>query len=147
MKTVLFFIINIFALFFLKTRRQRPTLKPSGSIVSKASEFVDIYRFPPSRPEPLYPQPIPDKTAAKCRKDVCLLPDCYCGGRDIPGRTTIFYVHEGVHFQSIIIFLIQQKNSRLLTNCDFYYIFQRKYFQKNVFKFKFLDISDIQNCL
>ncbi|XP_031627349.1 uncharacterized protein LOC116343441 isoform X2 [Contarinia nasturtii] len=65
--------------------RQRPTLKPSGAIVSKATEFVDIYRNPPTRPEPLYPQPIPDKTAAKCRKDVCLLPDCYCGGRDIPG--------------------------------------------------------------
>ncbi|XP_058980544.1 uncharacterized protein LOC101899401 isoform X2 [Musca domestica] len=65
--------------------RTRPTLKPSGTIVSKAQEFVDIYKNPPSRPEPLYPQPTPDKTAAKCRKDVCLLPDCYCGGRDIPG--------------------------------------------------------------
>lgn len=69
--------------------RQRPTLKPSGAIVSKATEFVDIYRNPPSRPDPLYPQPTPDKTAAKCRKDVCLLPDCSCGGRDIPGNFTI----------------------------------------------------------
>lgn len=67
-------------------RRSRPTLKPSGSIVSKATEFVDIYRFPPSRPEPLYPQPTPDKTAARCRKDVCLLPDCSCGGKEIPGN-------------------------------------------------------------
>ncbi|XP_039227195.1 uncharacterized protein LOC6526244 isoform X7 [Drosophila yakuba] len=65
--------------------RTRPTLKPSGTIVSKAQEFVDIYRYPPTRPDPIYPQPTPDKTAAKCRKDVCLLPDCYCGGRDIPG--------------------------------------------------------------
>ncbi|EDX03162.1 GD22994 [Drosophila simulans] len=65
--------------------RTRPTLKPSGIIVSKAQEFVDIYRYPPSRPDPIYPQPTPDKTAAKCRKDVCLLPDCYCGGKDIPG--------------------------------------------------------------
>lgn len=70
----------------MSNSRQRPTLKPSGSIVSKAAEFVDIYRNPPTRTEALYPQPIPDKTAAKCRKDVCLLPDCYCGGRDIPGR-------------------------------------------------------------
>lgn len=61
-------------------------MKPSGAIVSKATEFKDIYQYPPTRPEPLYPQPIPDKTAAKCRKDVCLLPDCYCGGRDIPGK-------------------------------------------------------------
>uniref|UniRef100_A0A6P4EMA2 Mucin-5AC isoform X5 n=1 Tax=Drosophila rhopaloa TaxID=1041015 RepID=A0A6P4EMA2_DRORH len=65
--------------------RTRPTLKPSGTIVSKAQEFVDIYRYPPSRPDPIYPQPTPDKTAAKCRKDVCLLPDCYCGGKEIPG--------------------------------------------------------------
>lgn len=66
-------------------RRQRPTLKPSQSIVKDAQPFADIYRFPPTRPEPLYPQPTPDKTAAKCRKDVCLLPDCSCGGKDIPG--------------------------------------------------------------
>ncbi|XP_041566209.1 uncharacterized protein LOC108145287 isoform X12 [Drosophila elegans] len=65
--------------------RTRPTLKPSGTIVSKAQEFVDIYRYPPSRPDPIYPQPTPDKTAAKCRKDVCQLPDCYCGGKEIPG--------------------------------------------------------------
>ncbi|XP_044257344.1 uncharacterized protein LOC123006716 isoform X8 [Tribolium madens] len=64
--------------------RPRPTLKPSTSIVSKASEFIDIYRYPPSRPAPIYPQPQPDKTAAKCRKDVCLLPDCSCGGKEIP---------------------------------------------------------------
>ncbi|KAL3290229.1 hypothetical protein HHI36_023586 [Cryptolaemus montrouzieri] len=65
--------------------RSRPTLKPSTSIVSKAQEFVDIYRYPPRRPYAIYPQPQPDKTAAKCRKDVCLLPDCNCGGKDIPG--------------------------------------------------------------
>ncbi|KAH8279619.1 hypothetical protein KR018_008352, partial [Drosophila ironensis] len=69
--------------------RTRPTLKPSGTIVSKAQEFVDIYRYPPSRPDPIYPQPTPDKTAAKCRKDVCLLPDCYCGGKDIPGELPV----------------------------------------------------------
>ncbi|CAH1960771.1 unnamed protein product [Acanthoscelides obtectus] len=65
--------------------RSRPTLKPTTSIVSKSQEYVDIYRYPPRRPSPIYPQPQPDKTAAKCRKDVCLLPDCSCGGRDIPG--------------------------------------------------------------
>ncbi|XP_018569336.1 uncharacterized protein LOC108909440 isoform X6 [Anoplophora glabripennis] len=65
--------------------RSRPTLKPSTSIVSKAQEFVDIYKYPPRRPDPIYPQPQPDKTAAKCRKDVCLLPDCSCGGKEIPG--------------------------------------------------------------
>ncbi|CAH2989692.1 unnamed protein product [Chilo suppressalis] len=69
--------------------RNRPTLKPSTAIVSKSTEFVDIYAHPPSRPAPVYPQPTPDKTAAKCRKDVCLLPDCYCGGRDIPGNLQV----------------------------------------------------------
>lgn len=77
------------SLFLLRISRSRPTLKPSGSIVSKATEFVDIYRNPPSRPEPLYPQPVPDKTAAKCRKDVCLLPDCSCGGKEIPGNVSV----------------------------------------------------------
>ncbi|XP_076247083.1 chitin deacetylase-like 5 [Calliopsis andreniformis] len=65
--------------------RSRPTLKPSTEIVSKAQEFVDIYRFPPTRPAPIYPTPQVDKPAAKCRRDVCLLPDCSCGGADIPG--------------------------------------------------------------
>ncbi|XP_011305621.1 uncharacterized protein Cda5 isoform X4 [Fopius arisanus] len=65
--------------------RSRPTLKPSTEIVSKAQEFVDIYRHPPARPPTLYPTPQVDKPAAKCRKDVCLLPDCNCGGADIPG--------------------------------------------------------------
>ncbi|XP_012275214.1 uncharacterized protein LOC105696933 isoform X1 [Orussus abietinus] len=68
--------------------RLRPTLKPSTEIVSKAQEFVDIYRFPPTRPAPIYPTPQVDKPAAKCRKDVCLLPDCNCGGSDIPGGVT-----------------------------------------------------------
>ncbi|KZC06145.1 hypothetical protein WN55_07607, partial [Dufourea novaeangliae] len=65
--------------------RSRPTLKPSTEIVSKAQEFVDIYRYPPLRPLPIYPTPQVDKPAAKCRKDVCLIPDCSCGGADIPG--------------------------------------------------------------
>ncbi|XP_043673935.1 uncharacterized protein LOC122631849 isoform X3 [Vespula pensylvanica] len=65
--------------------RSRPTLKPSTEIVSKAQEFIDIYRYPPVRPAPIYPTPQVDKPAAKCRRDVCLLPDCSCGGADIPG--------------------------------------------------------------
>ncbi|XP_053618934.1 uncharacterized protein Cda5 isoform X6 [Plodia interpunctella] len=69
--------------------RNRPTLKPSTAIVSKSTEFVDIYTYPPRRSAPVYPQPTPDKTAAKCRKDVCLLPDCYCGGKDIPGELPV----------------------------------------------------------
>ncbi|EGI57841.1 hypothetical protein G5I_14028 [Acromyrmex echinatior] len=69
--------------------RSRPTLKPSTEIVSKAQEFIDIYRYPPIRPAPIYPTPQVDKPAAKCRRDVCLLPDCSCGGSDIPGGIPI----------------------------------------------------------
>ncbi|XP_076630818.1 chitin deacetylase-like 5 isoform X2 [Colletes latitarsis] len=65
--------------------RSRPTLKPSTEIVSKAQEFIDIYRYPPTRPSAIYPTPQVDKPAAKCRRDVCLIPDCSCGGSDIPG--------------------------------------------------------------
>jgi hypothetical protein len=36
--------------------------------------------------EPIYPTPRVDQGAAKCRKDVCLLPDCNCGGKDVPGK-------------------------------------------------------------
>lgn len=87
---------------FFFRRGSRPTLKPSGTIVSKAvQEYVDIYRFPPSRPEPLYPQPTPDKTAARCRKDVCLLPDCSCGGKEIPGKNNEFTFH-WIHIQIYI---------------------------------------------
>nr|XP_023013002.1 uncharacterized protein LOC111503036 isoform X1 [Leptinotarsa decemlineata] len=76
--------------------RSRPTLKPSTSIISKVQEYVDIYKYPPSRPEPIYPQPQADKTAAKCRKDVCLLPDCSCGGKDIPGDLPVKQVPQMV---------------------------------------------------
>lgn len=80
------------SLILFHRRAGRPTLKPSKIIVEHAQQFVDIYRYPPSRPEPLYPQPTPDKTAAKCRKDVCQLPDCYCGGKDIPGNISIHFL-------------------------------------------------------
>ncbi|KAF5281218.1 hypothetical protein FQR65_LT14833 [Abscondita terminalis] len=76
--------------------RSRPTLKPSTSVIAKAAEFVDIYKYPPRRPDSIYPQPLPDKTAAKCRKDVCLLPDCSCGGKEIPGDLPVEQVPQMV---------------------------------------------------
>ncbi|XP_049873006.1 mucin-5AC isoform X2 [Pectinophora gossypiella] len=69
--------------------RSRPTLKPSTAVVTNPNPIVDVYAHPPRRPSPVYPQPTPDKTAAKCRKDVCLLPDCYCGGKEIPGNLPV----------------------------------------------------------
>lgn len=45
------FILKIKPLFneYNLNRRTRPTLKPSTSIVSKASEFVDVYKYAPAR--------------------------------------------------------------------------------------------------
>lgn len=84
--------------------RARPTLKPAAGFVSKAQEFIDIYRFPPTRPDSLYPQPTPDKTAAKCRKDVCLLPDCFCGGKDVPGIFSFIFTSYLIELHSQKLF-------------------------------------------
>ncbi|XP_071532571.1 chitin deacetylase 1 isoform X15 [Panulirus ornatus] len=38
----------------------------------------------PKRPAPVRPHPPADTKATKCDPKVCVLPDCYCGGKDIP---------------------------------------------------------------
>lgn len=54
------------------------------------------------RPDPIYPTPQVDKTAAKCRKDVCLLPDCSCGGKDVPGSKYLISLYsENIQFVKI----------------------------------------------
>lgn len=68
--------------------KRRPTLKPVSDLVpsKQASEpGIDIFKHPPKRLEPIFAQPIPDEPAAKCERDICRLPDCFCGGKDIPG--------------------------------------------------------------
>ena len=35
--------------------------------------------------EPIFAQPTPDVTAAPCDNEICRLPDCFCGGKNIPG--------------------------------------------------------------
>ncbi|XP_069981939.1 uncharacterized protein Cda5 isoform X11 [Penaeus vannamei] len=67
-------------------RSRRPTLKPVSEIApSGATSSVDIWKYPPRRPAPVRPQPPVDTKATKCDPKVCVLPDCYCGGKDIPG--------------------------------------------------------------
>ncbi|KAK7025427.1 Polysaccharide deacetylase [Halocaridina rubra] len=39
----------------------------------------------PKRPGPVRSQPPVDVKAAKCDPKICRLPDCYCGGKDVPG--------------------------------------------------------------
>ncbi|XP_069981928.1 serine-rich adhesin for platelets isoform X3 [Penaeus vannamei] len=70
-------------------RSRRPTLKPVSEIApSGATSSVDIWKYPPRRPAPVRPQPPVDTKATKCDPKVCVLPDCYCGGKDIPGGLT-----------------------------------------------------------
>lgn len=57
------------------------------SVPRPAQARWDVTNTACCRPESVYPTPTPDKSAAKCRKDVCLLPDCNCGGKDIPGAS------------------------------------------------------------
>ncbi|XP_076053302.1 chitin deacetylase-like 5 isoform X8 [Oratosquilla oratoria] len=57
-----------------QTPKSSPTQgppRPAGSI--------------PQRPQSLYPRPPVDVKATKCDSKKCLLPDCFCGGKDIPG--------------------------------------------------------------
>lgn len=51
------------------TRAPSPTTPPS----------------PPARPRNLYATPTPLETAARCEARKCRLPDCHCGGTDVPG--------------------------------------------------------------
>ena len=50
-------------------------------------------KFSNFRPTPVGPQPPVDSKAAKCDPKVCRLPDCYCGGKEVPGRLKIFYFY------------------------------------------------------
>jgi hypothetical protein len=66
--------------------KSRPTLRPKSQIVTKPSLPVrDVYVDAPSRVSQIYQTPIPNTPATKCKRDVCLLPDCNCGGKEIPG--------------------------------------------------------------
>ncbi|XP_071532563.1 uncharacterized protein Cda5 isoform X8 [Panulirus ornatus] len=66
-------------------RSRRPTLKPVSVLAPSApSVNIDIWRYPPRRPAPVRPHPPADTKATKCDPKVCVLPDCYCGGKDIP---------------------------------------------------------------
>lgn len=40
---------------------------------------------PPARPRNLYATPTPLETASRCEARKCRLPDCHCGGAEIPG--------------------------------------------------------------
>ncbi|XP_042880929.1 histone-lysine N-methyltransferase 2D-like isoform X8 [Penaeus japonicus] len=57
----------------------------SSSSSSASSGPVAVDNSVPKRPAPVRPQPPVDSKATRCDPKVCVLPDCYCGGKDIPG--------------------------------------------------------------
>ncbi|CAL8113684.1 unnamed protein product [Orchesella dallaii] len=69
--------------------RSRPTLKPKSQFKTQSAPVRDVYLDAPSRPENIYETPNPNTPATKCRKDLCVLPDCSCGGKEIPGGLTL----------------------------------------------------------
>ncbi|XP_069981946.1 uncharacterized protein Cda5 isoform X16 [Penaeus vannamei] len=62
-----------------------PPASSSSSSSSSSSGPVTVDNSVPKRPAPVRPQPPVDTKATKCDPKVCVLPDCYCGGKDIPG--------------------------------------------------------------
>ncbi|OTF69346.1 hypothetical protein BLA29_007758, partial [Euroglyphus maynei] len=43
----------------------------------------------PSRPAPVFKTPEPFSNAIKCSENLCKLPDCFCGGTEIPGGLSV----------------------------------------------------------
>ena len=65
---------------------QRTSNAVKANASSKASnKYANATLQIPSRPVPLYQTPEPFSTATKCNEDNCRLPDCFCGGTEIPG--------------------------------------------------------------
>ncbi|XP_076053307.1 chitin deacetylase-like 5 isoform X12 [Oratosquilla oratoria] len=63
---------------FDRTSGQTPKSSPTQGPPRPAGSI-------PQRPQSLYPRPPVDVKATKCDSKKCLLPDCFCGGKDIPG--------------------------------------------------------------
>ena len=63
------------------SHKPRPTNRRLVIKDSSANQIITLA----SRPKAMYPQPKALVTASKCDKRKCRLPDCRCGGSDIPG--------------------------------------------------------------
>ena len=66
---------------YLSSNRARPTNRRLIIKDTNSNQAVTLA----SRPKPLYAQPKALISAGKCEKRKCRLPDCRCGGSDIPG--------------------------------------------------------------
>lgn len=57
---------------------------------SGSSRFVNATLQIPARPPSVFGTPEPFSAATKCSEEVCRLPDCFCGGTEIPGKKKDF---------------------------------------------------------
>lgn len=60
--------------------------KSNKRLVIKTKNVLDTPPTLASRPQPIYETPIAASPAKKCDRNVCKLPDCNCGGPQIPGN-------------------------------------------------------------
>ncbi|XP_018015601.1 mucin-17 [Hyalella azteca] len=67
------------------SRPSRLTLKPVSEIVKNTDhQITNIWKYPARRPPPVYPQPPYNSLATACDRKLCRLPDCNCGGKEVP---------------------------------------------------------------
>lgn len=69
----------------IRIRTRRP-LTQATRTPNKPAFVATTPASPPYRPEPLFPTPTPLSSAQKCDPRKCKVPDCRCGGTDIPGE-------------------------------------------------------------
>jgi len=73
----------------VKETLQESPRSSGGSQNRKKDEILLDHRFPPHRPRRRQPLTVRQGSeATKCNEASCLLPDCRCGGTDIPGNLT-----------------------------------------------------------
>lgn len=71
------------------TTTQKPTRRPPPKGFSRPGTKPPQFTTPappPARPRNLYATPTPLETASRCEARKCRLPDCHCGGTDVPGE-------------------------------------------------------------
>nr|XP_053639067.1 chitin deacetylase 1-like isoform X16 [Cherax quadricarinatus] len=69
----------------IRSNTRQPNSNRSPPRESSTPSLAAVDSSVPKRPAPQGPTPPVDTKATKCDPKLCRLPDCYCGGRDIPG--------------------------------------------------------------
>nr|XP_027205619.1 uncharacterized protein LOC113799218 isoform X1 [Dermatophagoides pteronyssinus] len=64
------------------------TATTTGTTTTNSTRTVKNLQIP-SRPVPVYKTPEPFSNAIKCSEQLCKLPDCFCGGTEIPGELSV----------------------------------------------------------